>query len=61
MDYICERLYHIVKVNIIAEAFSRKVIPKGKSTRSSKIEVISTKVGKIKEAQTRALEEVDKK
>ncbi|KAI3739233.1 hypothetical protein L2E82_29632 [Cichorium intybus] len=56
-DYDCEIIYHEGKANVVADALSRKVREKVIKGRSMQIEVVSTLIQKIKEAQDSALTE----
>ncbi|KAI3724050.1 hypothetical protein L2E82_35815 [Cichorium intybus] len=56
-DYDCEIIYHERKANVVADALSRKVREKVVKGRSMRIEVVSTLIQKIKEAQDGALTE----
>ncbi|KAI3788522.1 hypothetical protein L2E82_01291 [Cichorium intybus] len=56
-DYDCEIIYHEGKANVVADALSRKVREKVVKGRSMRIEVVSTLIQKIKEAQESALTE----
>ncbi|KAI3747092.1 hypothetical protein L6452_09537 [Arctium lappa] len=53
-DYDCELLYHPGKVNVVADALSRKVCGGNSRATFARIEVTSTLIDRIKESQVEA-------
>ncbi|KAI3709137.1 hypothetical protein L2E82_38896 [Cichorium intybus] len=54
-DYDCEIIYHPGKANVVADALSRKIHEKKIKGRSMRIDLVSSIIGRIKEAQREAL------
>ncbi|KAI3707652.1 hypothetical protein L6452_26279 [Arctium lappa] len=56
-DYDCELLYHSGKANVVADALSRKEYSGKLQAKLTRIELVSSLIERIKEAQAEALKE----